>query len=89
MRAPRIEKTVGTRFALNRPNLAKARPPGRRETAAWERTTAAKARVVEPSRWKAPAWHIRTGGGAGGWTCFVPPQPAATTSRSKETVKLR
>jgi hypothetical protein len=49
-RTPRAEKTVGTPFWFNRPNLANARPPGRAETVACERTIAAKASLAEPSR---------------------------------------
>ena len=52
-RTPRIEKIVGTPFTFRRPKRAKARPPGRRETTACERTTAAYASFAEPSRWNA------------------------------------
>jgi hypothetical protein len=54
----RIAKTVWTPFGFTLPKRAKARPPGRRETAAWERTTAAKARRGEPTFRTEPSTHV-------------------------------
>src|SRR5919198_1079808 len=83
----RIEKIVGTWLTFSRPKVAKARPPGRRETAARDLTTAANAALAEPTWWRAAGRHVRGDGGAASRRGFaVPPQPAAR-SASNKTVK--
>jgi len=70
---------------------ANGRPPGRADTAARERTTAAYAIVGEPIAWNVPTAHVRmVGSGAatlGACSARCPPHPASR-SRSVKVVKV-
>jgi hypothetical protein len=79
-----MEKIVGTRFTFSLLKPAKARPPGRCDTRARERTIAAYAIREEPSRWKERSEQVFDRAAIvtdRSVSFFFPPQPARSSRR--------